>query len=296
MKKLAIWTLILSVLLTAIPTAFAREDTGVVFKEFRIPALGEKLETPAEAFTYNGVTFGIYGIDKTDEEVLIYAYIKNDTSDTVHVDLDKEYRTYVDNTFRTYYETADLPKEEWPAAGTQADVTYRLSYPSESQEVSDSMTSFSFDVYVMAGIRSICAVKVSFHIGEALPCELDFNDPNIPIFRYKRGNRAPLFSAEDISVGLMDGIAAGDATVMSLSYTSYFKPIRIAVENLVINGEPVADTFEYELEIGSDIAEIVLPFGNVKTMTFDFAVYDGETGEQIFEKTKVILGGEIEAE
>ena len=42
--------------------------------------------------------------------------------------------------------------------------------------------------------------------------------------------------------------------------------------------------------------EVSLPLKDVKTMTFDLAVYDGETGAQIFEKTKVILGGETEAE
>ena len=255
----------------------------------RIPALGEKLETSKEVFTVSGVTFSLYGIDKTDEELLIYAHVKNDTNETIRVNIDKTYHVYSGYTSRTYWEDASMPKADWPAAGTEADVTYHLKYPSDSREVSDSMTSFSFNADASAGISNICYMEVSVRIGEALPCELDFENPGIPMFGYKRGNRSALFDANGISIRLMDGIAV-DVLVMNLMYTVNYKPIKIAFENLVVNGEPAAEVFEFVLDTDSDMAEVALPFESVETMTCDFAVYDAETGAQIFEKTRVILG------
>ena len=87
-----------------------------------------------------------------------------------------------------------------------------------------------------------------------------------------------------------------DSLDLNLSHSGHDKPIKVAFENITVNAETIAETYEFELTPESRMDEVSLPLKDVKTMTFDLAVYDGETGAQIFEKTKVILGGETEAE
>ncbi len=285
MKRIiALLICLLSVLSVSLSLAEQGPDIRCDF--IRLPALGEKLETPKEVFTFEGVTFSLYGLEKTDEAILIHAHVKNGTPDTLECTIDK---TFYGDSGRMYREMSDIPWSERPAPGAELDVTYSLKYPSGSREVTDAMTGFTFTVLPYTGTAPMCYAAVTVLLGEPLPCELELTtDDDLPYFMYKNGNRAPLFNANGIFISLLTGDAY-DGFDFYIRHSGHEKPIRVAFENLVINDEPVESIFEFVLDPETKEATLNLPFVDVKSMTCDFAVYDTETGTQVFEKTPVIL-------
>lgn len=287
MKKIIAFTLLICILTVLLmPLSLADQAPAIKCDTLRLPALGEKLETPKEVFTFEGFTFSLYGLEKTDEAILIHAHIKNGTSHTLECSIDK---TFFEKGGRIDREISDIPWSERPAPGAETDVTYSLKYLSGSIGVSDTMSTFTFTVLPYAGSLPMCSGEVIVLLGEAPPCELEFTDPSDPFFYLKRDSRAVLFSADGILIHLLYGCAF-DTLEMNISHSGHDKPIKVAFENLVVNGESVEDVYDFLLDPESQKATISLPFADVKTMTCNFAVYDAETRAQIFEKTRVILG------
>lgn len=287
MKKTIAFTLLICILTVLLmPLSLADQAPDIQCDTLRLPALGEKLETPKEVFTFEGFTFSLYGLEKTDEAILIHAHVKNGTSDVLQCSIDK---TFYGDGGGIYKEISDIPWSERPAPGAEMDVTYSLKYPINSREASDTMSSFTFMVLPYIGNSPMCYAEATVLLGEAPPCELEFTNPSDPFFYLKRDSRAVLFSANGIVIYPTYGCAF-DTLEMYISHSGHDKPIKVAFEDLVVNGESVEGAYDFLLDPESRDATLSLPFADVKTMTCNFAVYDTETGAQIFEKTCVILG------
>ena len=287
MKKTIAFTLLICILtILLMSLSLADQCPEIKCDTLRLPALGEKLETPKEVFTFEGFTFSLYGLEKTDEAILIHAHVKNGLSDTLQCSIDK---TFYGDGGRIYKEMSDIPWSERPAPGAELDVTYSLKYPSDSKKVSDTMGSFTFNVLPYIGNWPICNAEATVLLGEASPCELEFTNPSDPFFYLKHDSRAVLFSANGIVIYPIYGCAF-DTLEMNVSHSGHDTPIKVAFEDLVVNGESVEGIYDFLLDPDSQSATLSLPFADVKTMTCNFAVYDAETGAQIFEKTPVILG------
>ena len=100
MKRIiALLICLLSVL--SISLSLAEQGPDIRCDFIRLPALGEKLETPKEVFIFEGVTFSLYGLEKTDEAILIHAHVKNGTPDTLECTIDK---TFYGDSGRMYRE------------------------------------------------------------------------------------------------------------------------------------------------------------------------------------------------
>ena len=287
MKKTIVFTLLICMLTVLLmPLSSAEQCPAIRCDTLRLPALGERLETPKELFTFEGCAFRLYGLEITDEAILLHAHVKNGTPDTLQCSVDK---TFYGTGGGIYREMSDIPWSERPEPGAETDVTYSLAYPGDSRDVSDTMASFTFFVLPYVGGVPMCYAEATVLLGEAAPCELAFTDPSDPFFALKRDSRAVLFSANGIVIYPIYG-SAFDTLEMRISHSGHDKPVRAAFEDLVVNGESVEGTYDFLLEPESQDATLVLPFADVRTMTCSFAVYDAGTGAQIFEKTPVILG------
>lgn len=92
MKKTIAFTLLICMLTVLLmPLSLADQAPDIQCDTLRLPALGEKLETPKEVFTFEGFTFSLYGLEKTDEAILIHAHVKNGTSDVLQCSIDKTF-------------------------------------------------------------------------------------------------------------------------------------------------------------------------------------------------------------
>ena len=132
MKRFTSLALILGLLLLFVPFVLAEQGPDINCDTVRIPALGEKLETPLEIVSFEGFTFSLYGIDKTDEELIIYAHIKNETSATLDCTLKK---MYYGAEGRMGQEYAEMPWKDRPEAGAEVDVAYLRKVATETAEM-----------------------------------------------------------------------------------------------------------------------------------------------------------------
>lgn len=292
MKKLIVCGLLLCLVLPL--AAVHAEEATFTAETIRIPAYGEKLEEPVEVFHFEGFTFSIYGMDKTEDSLVVYAHVKNDSEETVSWYLRK--RVYaggsVTNTLALNSLTPYEPHQE-------GDETFVM----ESQVkggytgLNGMNASVTFEVLLVVypSVRDVlCDVNVQCLIGEATPYEVEINNYNEGGYCIMPLGNTTAFSANDISVGISMRVVSEtlfeDLVLPLIVVNRSGRAARVALEDIVVAGNAVENSIEAVVEAGARMdTPWKLPMEQLLDMTCTLAVYDAETGELVFDKVLVIV-------